>query len=309
MYTFISSQDKKKLHTKYLSLFTKDLDNVWKNKVTSCQLLNAAMLPGMTAKKLLVAEFRVLVNVYHYYINYVNGLSDYDKRIVQDAANDVFKYESYSKRIADFLINPSNGYKISNCVYCDTVNVSPFPGHKRRIRRFQTDHVLNRGACPLVALSLHNFVPSCNICNGANLKGTNTIGDTIEEIKHLSPTNPSYNFWHKVLFVVNPKYSWVSDNKKSEHPEHYEIDFYYKDKVYAKSVDLFCLKEKYNNDYLNKALELIDKKGTYTPVWVRDLANKTGQPYSKVYEDLFGIDKDQLYRKATEDILGITDLY
>ena len=58
MYTFISSQDKKKLHTEYLSLFKKDLDNVWKNKVTSCQLLNAAMLPGMTAKKLLVAELR-----------------------------------------------------------------------------------------------------------------------------------------------------------------------------------------------------------------------------------------------------------
>lgn len=190
--------------------------------------------------------------------------------------------------------------------------ISPFDHKGKKVRRFETEHVLDKGDCPLVALSLHNFVPACGHCNGTDVKGVKTIGDTIEEIKHLSPTNPSYDFWHKVLFVINPITDVITDIKREDHPEHYEIDFRYKDTSYSKFTELFGLKSRYKKDCLKNALQLLDKKDRLTPTMLSDLAKLYKKTPEEVYEDEFRVETDrkehEKYRKMKEDLMGLTEL-
>lgn len=313
MYRFISSRDITELHTAYKELYSHDLDNKWSKYVRKYPKLAGAMKPGMTAKKLLVADFNQLVDVYFHYLNYIVSLDKAQRTAVKESAEKVFTYNSFSTKIANFLLNPDNRFEIHNCVYCDTEKVSPFNKNGKKIRRFETEHVLDKGKCPLVALSLHNLVPSCGTCNGPDVKGTSTIGTTMDEIKRLSPTNPSYNFWHKVLFVVNPKLAaGIADTKREDNPNNYEIDFYYKDRVYERSVELFGLKERYNNDYLMDALRLLDAKDRLTPKSVADAAAIFGMTNEEYFETQFHIavfrNEHKPLRKIREDLLEITQL-
>lgn len=315
MYRFVSGRTKKNLISDYLKLFKQDIDKKWERQIKECPLLATAMLPGMTPKELLVAEFTKLVDVYWYFINYTNTLSSTEVIAVCDSAKSVFTYDSYSSKIAAFLTNPKNRYEIYNCVYCDENKVSVISHKGKNVRRFDLDHVLDKGKCPLTALSLFNFVPSCETCNDPPFKGVHTIGDTQDEVKKLSPTNPSYDFEHNVRFVVNPKYPNVSAIPKLNHQREYEIDFDYKDITYKKSVELFGLKSRYNEDFLLEALRYLDLKDKYTPVYIRNLAERSGgrsyeEVYEEIYEEHFKISFDRMnhspYRKAKEDILGIT---
>lgn len=312
MYRFKSKRAISDLHTTYIALYRQDMDKKWNKYVKLCPDLAGAMLPGMTAKKLLTAEFRVLVDVYFYYKNYINGMSPARRDAVNTAAQKVFTYKSYATEIADFLLDPDNEYEIHNCIYCDMERISPFAHRGKKVRRFATEHVLDKGACPLVALSLYNFVPTCGHCNGPSLKGMKTIGDTIEEIKHLSPTNPTYDFWHKVLFVVNPITDAITDIKREEHSDHYEIDFRYKDISYSKFIELFGLKSRYQKDCLKKALRLLDDIDKYTPKMLSDMANIYKNTPEEVYEDVFHVETDrrehEIYRKMKEDLMGLTEL-
>lgn len=61
MYRFISSRDITELHTAYKKLYKHDLNKKWDKYVQECPNLAGAMKPGMTAKKLLVADFNQLV--------------------------------------------------------------------------------------------------------------------------------------------------------------------------------------------------------------------------------------------------------
>lgn len=310
MYSFISTRDKSELHSAYNTLYCHDLNKKWAKQVRVCPDLVGAMLPEMTAKKLLTAEFRVLVEVYFHYKDYMRGLTEERQNEVNAAAQAVFSYNSYSTKIAKFLINPDNEYEIYNCIYCDMEKISPFDHKGKRVRRFETEHVLDKGNCPLVALSLHNFVPSCGHCNGPDVKGTRTIGDTKEEIKHLSPTNPSYDFWYKVLFVVNPITGTITDIEREKHPEHYEIDFRYKDISYSKFTELFGLKSRYQEDCLLKSLRLLDEMDRHTPKMLSDLANIYGITPEEMREQVFHIEADRRehaeYRKLKEDLMGLT---
>jgi hypothetical protein len=312
MYGFLSSCDTTILHLNYNRLYVKDLDEKWNKQVSNCPQLKGAMKPGMTAKKLLVANFEELVDVYFHYIQYLKGLDAAEQALVKDKAEKVFTYDSFREKIRDFLLDSVNGFGIHNCVYCDTEKVDSFKKNDKSVRRFETEHVLDKGSCPLVGLSLHNFVPSCGICNSAALKGVNLIGDTQDEIKLLSPTNPRYNFWYKVLFVVIPNGNNFTDNKKADYPDHYEIDFMYKDSAYSKFVDLFALKNRYNNDYLKEALLLLDQKARMTPKMIADIAQLYKCTPEEVYEDQFKVKlyqtEHKTYRKIREDLLGLTKL-
>lgn len=309
MYKFVSKKNIRSLHTAYKKLFSQDLDAKWNKQVAACPNLANGMLPGMTAKKLLTADFGILVKVYLFFTQYVKALSENDKDQVMAAAKKVFTYNSYKGKISDFLLEQTHQFEIWNCVYCDMEKVSPFNHKGKKVRRFETEHVLDKGNCPLVALSLHNFVPSCGTCNGPAIKGVKTIGDTEAEMKKLSPTNPSYDFWNNVLFVVNPKTN-VSWKRREDNPQNFEIDFVYKDADYQKSVDLFGLKSRYNNDCLMDALRLLDKKDRFTPVMLKSYAELEGCSEAEIYEREFLIDtyrkEHKRYRKIREDLLGLT---
>ena len=126
MYRFISLRDITELHTAYKKLYKHDLNKKWDKYVQECPDLGGAMKPNMTAKKLLVADFGQLVDVYFHYLNYINSLSEAQRTAVNNAAEKVFTYSSFSTKIANFLLDPENKFEIHNCVYCDTESVSSY---------------------------------------------------------------------------------------------------------------------------------------------------------------------------------------
>lgn len=105
MYKFVSSQDKRALHKAYNQLYVQDLDKKWDKGVRSCPRLAGAMFPGMTAKKLLTADFKKLVDVYFHYRNYINGLTDIQAKEVNDAAKK-YSLTLLSKTILEIFTQP-----------------------------------------------------------------------------------------------------------------------------------------------------------------------------------------------------------
>lgn len=129
-------------------------------------------------------------------------------------------------------MDTDNGFEIHNCVYCDLEDVTTFiRANGSKVRKFETEHVLDKGACPLVALSLYNFIPSCKTCNGPDIKGAKTLGDTIAEMVELSPSAEGYDFDRKVSFEVKILTPGAADLNMATHPDDCEIDFNIRDNM------------------------------------------------------------------------------
>ena len=144
------------------------------------------------------------------------------------------------------LRNPENGFEIHNCFYCDIQHFQKSKlGGVIRLN-FQADHVLDEGKCPLVGLSIHNFVPSCDVCNGAANKGSHTIGRTKKETLKISPKSRLNRFENDVEFYFTPSCDDIKDLKMFKGHEGWEINFRYSIPEYHRTINLFHLKERYN---------------------------------------------------------------
>ena len=176
---------------------------------------------------------------------------------------------------------------------------------------FDLDHVLPKGDCPIVALSLFNLVPSCQVCN-EKLKRTRTLGDDEAERSKLSPTSDQYAFENKVRIVIQRRDRGVPKLNCLQHASGYRLTFECKDKDYEKSVRLFRLIERYNY-HIVEALRLHDLLSDYSGyiTMLHQLfdGNGLGKIYTedKIREDLFGekFNKDfhRCFGKLHEDII------
>ena len=113
---------------------------------------------------------------------------------------------------------------------------------------FDLDHFLPKSECPLVGLSLMNFVPCCPICN-EKLKRSDILGGENEDdwarvLKKVSPTSNLYNFGIFSKFKLDDHgYGWL---RAQEHPEHYTLEFKSTDSDYqSEIIDEFHLEERY----------------------------------------------------------------
>ena len=250
-----------------------------------------AVLPDkISAKKLLVGNFKYLTRVYCAFTGYLNGKTTAEKNTIkEDFISGGFNYNSHKSDIAQFLMNPANGFEIHNCVYCDLEDVTPFTkANGKKVRKFDTEHVLDKGECPLVALSLYNFVPSCKICNSTDIKGTKTIGDTEAEIAKLSPSAEDYDFENKVKFVVNLITPGITDLKATSHADDYEITFNVREILYQKSIDLFELKSRYNHGEVKlKLLKWREKRRNNPDNKILEYARWRMVSFEEAFEEFF----------------------
>lgn len=185
--------------------------------------------------------------------------------------------------IAGFFMDKQNGFEIHTCHYCDMAYVNPFNLTIGKKAQFDLDHVLDKGRCPLVGLSLFNFVPSCQMCNGSRIKGQKQIYPNPTLRKKLSPTNINYDFEGKVTIeVLNTKgdCSTIGFEKRMDD---YELRFNtYLDPDYDEEVKGFYLKERYEY-HKCEALRLMDLKERYTDAKILELARMiAGGSNSKV---------------------------
>ena len=269
----------------------------------------ATILPARCkADDLLVMEFDGLVDVYFSY----QGLRKTMKREKFTDMNaflkSTFNYKTRQSNIAKFFMESTNAFQIHTCHYCDTsyINVFKRTADDQVMNHFDLDHVLDWSECPLVALSLFNFTPSCLVCN-EKLKRTELLGDTVAQVKKLSPTSNNYDFEHNVRICVVPE-DKVVDNYLGN-PDFFSIDFKIlqgKDKDYMKVVDLFCLRERYTY-HKAEALRLLDLKHKYDESNIDNIAELLGRRPEDVREDIFGEafseTQHRSFEKLKKDIL------
>ncbi len=291
MFRFVSSKQPIELKKKYLSKYKVKL---LQKKFDALMALHPdikAVLPiDISVRKLLVGNFRYLTKVYCAFTIYLNGKPKAEKtQILSDFVANGFNYDSHRSKIAEFLTDPSNGFDIHNCVYCDLEDVTTFlKANGQKVRRFETEHVLDKGICPLVALSLYNFVPSCGTCNGPALKGTKTIGNTESEISKLSPSAEGYDFDGKVKFEVNVVRPCAIDQKATNHPDDYEVKLNVKESIYQKSIDLFELKQRYDEGIVKmELLKWREKRRNNPDNKVQEIADITKVTFAEKLEEMF----------------------
>ena len=291
MYRFVSSMQPTLLRKAYLGQYNvKLLQNKLVKLLGDFPDIKAILPIDISAKRLLVGNFRYLAKVYCAFTAYLNSKANDEKAAILKAfVNGGFKYDSHKRDIAHFLMNAGYGFEIHNCVYCDLEDVTTFKkANGQKIRRFETEHVLDKGECPLVALSLYNFVPSCKTCNGPDIKGTKTIGDTEDEIAKLSPSVDGYDFDTKVKFEVKLITPGANDSNARNHPDDFEVAFRVMDAIYEKSIDLFELSARYNNNAVKVALlKWRDKRKNNPDNIVKEFADIKKVSFDEMFEEMF----------------------
>lgn len=311
MYRFVSSRNPVDQKKAYLEKYdVEQLQRKLDRLMAAYPEIEAVLPADISAKKLLIGNFKYLTKVYCAFVGYLNGKSNDEKvAIISAFVEGGFNYISHRGKIAKFLIDQVNGFEIHNCVYCDLEDVTSFTkADGTKVRKFETEHVLDKGECPLVALSLYNFVPSCGTCNGPAVKGTNTIGDTPAEIVRLSPTAEGYDFENKVRFVVNYLNPALDDLNELTHIDDYEISFDVKDGVYKKSIDLFQLCPRYNKDVKkSELLKWREKRRNNPDNIVKQFAEIRKISFEDMFEEMFELNlrrqKHYPTEKARRDIM------
>ena len=285
MYRFRSKINRATLESRYRAIYVHaSLQKKWNREVRTCPELATTLPAGMAPEDLLTMKYEDLVDVYNGYRQVYNGLSAAKQSALNNAASKVFTYGSYRGKIAQFLTNTDNGFEVYNCVYCDLTDARPAGN---LARQFDTEHILDKGECPLVGLSLYNFCPACDTCN-TRCKGTNPIGSTPPLMKKLSPTAKQYDFENKVRFVLNTINPDAVGRIKPEHPEWYEVDFEYKDRDYEEVVSLFKLKTRYNlPQHKESALDWRFKAKKYKGIGLALTALFHGNTIEQEYEEVF----------------------
>ncbi len=173
---------------------------------------------------------------------------------------------------------------------------------------FDLDHALDKGSCPIVGLSLRNFVPSCQVCN-EKLKRSKVLGDCGKPIERLSPTSSKYEFDDNVTIILEPTtieihgFPW-------DYPEEYQIKFDCHDKIYQNIVNLFKLNERYDY-HRHEAIYWMRMKHRYPDSNIEMIAktfdDATEFSEENIKEDLFRNKEDNIYHscfaKMKKDIL------
>ena len=295
-------------------------------------------------KQILLADFEELLRIYVDFENLqdkckqkniiIKKENDTDNEELFERIEKCFDYDSYSSLIAKFFIKYQKELRIASCFYCDTGYINIIPGTKNNngieYRLFETDHIIAKKQCPILALSLKNFVPSCKICNSSTIKGqTNFLElykiekpideEKIKLLAKLSPSSSLYNYDSNVKISVLPEkkegIDWFPTNDFYHNPDFYRIKFIHYDEDYRKATEAFKLEERYNyGEHLAEALNLLDLQKRYTKSniqYIAKILNKSGRntiiTEEQIYEDIFhkslNHDTGRIFAKLKKDIL------
>lgn len=301
--------DESLLKKEYKQLFPyRDMQIKWKELQSKYSVVLGGR-PYPTVLQLLTAPIEKLVDVYFDYSRKIdiavkNGILTQEKngtrKAMKDEISKLFNYDGYRDTIAGFFMDSVNIFEIHTCHYCEMAYVNYFKNsYGRKIRHFDVEHILDKGKCPLVALSLYNFLPSCQSCN-RTIKRSNCVGETSKSTKtgrlkdivlKLSPTNPQFDFDRNISFYIKPTDPM---NKNFEellaHQEDFELDFHIDgDADYLYMVEQFHLKERYNYHKV-EAFKLKDKFDHYPKSKREEIAKIVGRSEKEVAEDLFGVE-------------------
>ena len=166
---------------------------------------------------------------------------------------------------------------------------------------FDLDHFLPKSKCPIVGLSLYNFVPSCAVCN-EKLKGADELGcdehgaDDRAKWLVLSPTSDAYSFDKDVIIKIDPLPSEIKIMKDAEK---YRLSFSPTKSKYETVIREFMLEERYNY-HKNEALRLHYLLVDYPKSRIKMLKSVFDGSKSEreIENDIFGVEYRQQFNRC-----------
>lgn len=127
---------------------------------------------------------------------------------------------------------------------------------------FDLDHLLPKSVCPILGLSLFNFVPSCQVCN-EKLKKAKELATTKDDWLKISPTYIDSTFDNDVTIKLIPLDKCSTFFELQQNNGNYKLIFDTKgDKVYDEYISTFKLNDRYNY-HKRIALHILDLKERY----------------------------------------------
>jgi predicted metal-binding protein len=232
------------------------------------------------------------------------SIKTYKRRIdkINNILKDIFNYESFRDNKNNIEINHKhvdwNRHKlislmdITTCPYCNRQYVTNYIETDNNKTTADLDHFYPQSKYPFLALSLYNFIPSCQICN------SRFKGDQFEPQKHIYPYDEE--FGDDAKFEINSEtmdHIWDSSSN-------FKIELSIKEECknvekIKNSINTFKIEKVYqtHKDY---AHEIIKKAVIYNDQMIKDLLIQ--------YPDMFK-SKDEVWQclianYITEENLG-----
>ena len=303
------TSDYKKLVGDYTDIFLADLSDMENDWLDWKKAQGVESQFSETVADLLVADAAKIADVYVRFITLgiptKDPLSPDKRHPLLKKLDGIFRYtRKYDSKIAAFFEGRASALGITSCHYCDLSYINVYTlkssGSNRTRRHFDLDHFLPKSECPIIALSLFNFVPSCQVCN-SRIKLANTIGRNKRQHDKFNPASEKYTFDKNVkirLRMNRPSASFSN-------PDDYYIHFSSR-AGYDKVVDFFQLEERYEFHKV-EAIRLKRLKSRYPKSAIRKIANILGKSEYEIYEDLFHnkylADNGRCFEKLTRDML------
>lgn len=300
------------LASEYVSEF-KDLDELEERWRDFKELHPALSVFTESVKELMSATFCELVDVYERYQNLPSETQEQKEELATIKSylpNMVFNYDktgaghqTHQGVISGFFRKKMDDLNIHTCYYCDMAYINPYIVDDDEMKsQFDLDHALAKDDCPLVALSLHNFVPSCPVCN-ERLKRKNPLSDSLDGLKLVAPCSEDFDANKQIHFKVIQEKVCTSGFMRHKDCYRMKINAH---GVYASYAKLFRLEERYEY-HKGEALRLLDLKRKYPMSNIRQIARLMHKTADEVKEDIFGLhfskNNHRCFDKMKRDIM------
>ena len=264
----------------------KEMQNKWNTILAKFPLLQSF---PKDVKDILIADFQKLTDLYFEYDKIKKNNPLIEKEFILKTKGKksqllVFDYNKYYSKIINYFCEYCNQLGIFSCFYCDIHPIGRYSKKKNEPRlTVDLDHFYPKDQCPILALSLRNFVPSCQICN-SRIKGKTeflkfygldkknlSIQDKKDILNKLSPTSDLYDFNNNSNIFVFPQKGFSKKISYLNNINSYKICFKSND-VYQHEIDALYLEQRYNSiTILSEALSILDLKRKFPPSKIKEI--------------------------------------
>lgn len=293
--------------SEYISFFPHDKLNELQNKWSRLKNNYQTELSGFPncVVEIITADFEDLMQWYFSYQKLpdnIKGELKFRKAKKGPYEYKIFNYDDMYPYISAFFCNNVEKMNLYSCYYCDIHPIGVYTKDKGKRLTVDIDHFFPKADCPLLSLSLKNFVPSCQICNSRIKSKTGLL--KFYSIKSLSdknilrqiaPTSKICDYENNIMFEVWPQNGAADKINYLDNINAYRVRLN-STTEYKHGIDAFRLQERYNSiPILATALSILDLKRKFPTSKISEfkkLLNSSGK-YSFTDEQI----EEMIFRK------------
>ncbi len=170
--------------------------------------------------------------------------------------DDIFDYEKIIQKNVELSYKIAKTLNVTVCPYCNRIYTTTCDTKNGKIRP-QFDHFFAKSLYPILALSIYNLVPSCQICN--TKKGNKEFSLEHNIYPYQEGINESKYFTYRLDEYGNPKIITLKTNPKMVN----------NDKI-------LLIEDIYQIAHSTLVGDLLEKRQRYTKVYIEELNQLEG---------------------------------